>query len=104
MIESQERPAPNSRSIFMERQSILAAARRHGAGQVRVFGSVARGEATATSDVDLLVEFEASRSLMDHAALVEELEGILGRRVDVVSVKALKPELRQEILRDAVPL
>jgi len=65
------------------RPAILRAAKAHGAGNVRVFGSVARGEASADSDVDLLVDLEPGRSLLDHAALVIELEALLGRKVDI---------------------
>ena len=90
--------------VHRDRERILAVASNHGAHHVRVFGSVARGETTPASDIDLLVEFEPSRSLLDHAALVDDLELLLGRKVDVVSAKALKPELRDHILREAVPL
>lgn len=90
--------------IRTQRERILSLAARHGAHNVRLFGSFARGEATSSSDVDLLVEFEPTRSLMDHAALVLDLEELLARRVDLVSVKALKPALRGVILREAVPL
>jgi hypothetical protein len=68
---------------------------------VRVFGSVARGEADERSDIDLLVQMEPGRSLLDHAALWLELEKLLGRGVDVVSEKGLRPRVREHVLRDA---
>jgi predicted nucleotidyltransferase len=86
------------------RQEILRIAARHGASDVRVFGSVARGEAGETSDVDFLVELEPGRSLLDHAALKVDLESLLGRPVDVATVRGLRPRVRERILTEAVPL
>jgi predicted nucleotidyltransferase len=86
------------------RDEILRIAARHGASNIRVFGSVARGEATAQSDVDFLVELERGRSLLDHAALMVDLENLLGRRVDVATERGLKPRVREVILREAVRL
>jgi uncharacterized protein len=87
-----------------KREEILRIAARHGASNVRVFGSVARGEADAQSDIDLLVELERGRSLLDHAALMLDLESLLGRRVDVATERGLKPLIREHILREAVRL
>jgi hypothetical protein len=87
-----------------KRDEILRIASKHGARNVRVFGSVARGEADEGSDVDLLVELEPGRSLMDHAALWLELQEALGRRVDVVSDRGIKPRIRERVLREAVPI
>jgi hypothetical protein len=86
------------------REEILRIAARHGASEVRVFGSVARGEAGEESDVDFLVELEPGRSLLDHAALKVELEEFLGRSVDVATVRGLKPRVREHILAEAVRL
>lgn len=86
------------------RDEILRLAQKHGASNVRVFGSVARGEADEKSDVDFLVAFDPGRSLMDHAALLVDLEALLGRRVDVVSEKCLRPRVRQIALAEAVPV
>lgn len=83
---------------------MLAAAARHGAYNLRVFGSVARGEADMASDVDLLVDLEAGRSLIDLGALLVELEAELGMPVDVVTEAGLRPAIRASVLRDAVPL
>ncbi len=71
---------------------------------MRVFGSVARGEASAESDVDLLVDLEPGRSLFDHAALVIELEALLGRKVDIAVARGLRARIRERVLREAVPL
>lgn len=87
-----------------KRDEILRIATRHGARNVRVFGSVARGEADEESDIDLLVQFEPGRSLLDHAALWLELRELLGCRVDVVSERGLKPRIKERVLREAIPL
>jgi uncharacterized protein len=87
-----------------KRQEILRVAARHGAGNVRVFGSVARGESDEKSDLDLLVTMEPGRSLLDHAALWLELQELLGCKVDVISDKGLRPRIRDRVLKEAVPL
>lgn len=86
------------------RGEILRLAERFHAEHVRVFGSVGRGEAGATSDVDLLVRFREGASLLDHVGLEQELEELLGREVDVVSDRAIHSFLRDRVLREAVPL
>lgn len=87
-----------------EREEINRIAAAHGARNLRVFGSVQRGEATSTSDLDLLVEMSAGRSLFDLVALGEELEEALGIEVDVVTEGSLSPYLRDRILAEAVAL
>jgi uncharacterized protein len=87
-----------------KREDILRVAARHGASNIRVFGSVARGESDEKSDLDLLVTMEPGRSLLDHAALWLELQKLLGREVDVVSEKGLRPRMRDKVLTEAVPL
>lgn len=87
-----------------KREAIVEIAAKHGARNVPVFGSLARGDSDAASDIDLLVELERGRSLLDHAALQIELEELLGCRVDVVSDRGLKPRLRDRILKEATPL
>ena len=86
------------------RDEILAIATRHGATNVRVFGSVVRGEAGPDSDVDFLVDLEDGRSLLDLAKLLVDLEQLLNRRVDVVTEKGLRPHAKAPILRGAVAL
>jgi uncharacterized protein len=93
---------PSMEQLARVRAEILAAASRHGATNVRVFGSVARGDADAASDVDFLVDFEPGRSLLDLASLLVELEDLLGRPVDVVTEPGLKARIRQRVLDEAV--
>jgi len=87
-----------------KREEILRIAAKHGARNVRVFGSVARGEADEKSDVDFLVEFDAGRSLFDHAGLLVDLRELLGCEVDVVTQKGLRERVRVLVLLEAVPL
>ncbi|MBU1208440.1 MAG: nucleotidyltransferase family protein [Proteobacteria bacterium] len=87
-----------------KREEILRIAAKHGARNVRVFGSVARKEADEKSDIDFLVEMESGRSLLDHAALWLELQEVLGRKVDVISDRGIKARIRERVLREAVPL
>ncbi len=87
-----------------KRAEILRVARAHGAKRVRVFGSVVRGEARPESDIDLLVDLEPGRNLLDLVAIKQELEDLLGREVDVLTEAAVSPYLREQILREAVPL
>lgn len=84
------------------RDAVLRIAGKYGARSVRVFGSVARGEADAASDVDFLVEMEDGRSLLDLGGMQTELEALLGRRVDVVTERGLKARIRERVLREAV--
>jgi predicted nucleotidyltransferase len=86
------------------RTDILDAARRHGARSIRVYGSVARGHATDNSDLDLLVEWEPDRSLLDVVGLKQDLEDLLGVTVDIGSERGLHWFIRDEVLREAVPL
>ena len=87
-----------------KREDLLRITERYGARDVRVFGSLARGEAGPESDVDLLVKLAPAVTLLKHAALFRELEALLGRRVDLVSERGLRPRGRASVLRDAVPL
>jgi predicted nucleotidyltransferase len=87
-----------------KREEILQIAARHGAKKIRVFGSVARGEARADSDIDFLVDMEPGRSLLDLGGLLMDLQEVLGRKVDVVTEKGLRSRIRERVLREAVPL
>ncbi|MBN1291322.1 MAG: nucleotidyltransferase family protein [Candidatus Latescibacteria bacterium] len=86
------------------RDEILRIASQHGASDVRIFGSVVRGEDTESSDIDLLVEFEKNRSLLDHADMIIEMEDLLGCKVDVVTEPGLKERVKARVLTEAVPL
>lgn len=91
-------------TLRKNREAILALASRRGARDVRVFGSVARGEDRPDSDVDFLVEMEAGRSLLDRAGLIVDLENLLGRHVDVVTERAMKGYIKTRALAEAVRL
>jgi len=86
------------------REEVLRLAARHGAHNVRVFGSVARGEANEQSDIDFLVDWEPGRSLLDHVALVQDMEEAFGVRVHVGTARSLHWYARDRILREAAPL
>jgi uncharacterized protein len=92
------------RLLSAKREVILSVARRRGALNVRVFGSVARGETHGNSDIDFLVDLEPGRSLLDLGGLLMDLEEVLGAPVDVVTEKGLRPRLRERVLREAVNL
>jgi predicted nucleotidyltransferase len=91
-------------TIKAKRDDIRRIAAQHGASNVRLFGSVARGEARPESDVDLLVDVTAQTSSWFPAGLIIDLERLLGRRVEVVTEKALNKHLREKVLREAIPL
>jgi len=86
------------------RQRILDLARKHGATRVRVFGSTVRGDATSESDIDLLVDLEPRRSLLDLGAFLMDVQDLLGCRVDVTTEASLHSYIRDRVLREAVPL
>lgn len=87
-----------------KREQILETARNYGAHNLRVFGSVAKGDDSLTSDIDMLVDLEPGRSLLDHIALKQDLEDILGRSVDVVTEPSLHWFIRESVIREAKPL
>ncbi len=91
-------------SLAPVKPEILRIAASHGAHNVRVFGSYARGEAGPDSDLDLLVSMDSNRSLLDTVGLIQDLEETLGRKVDVVTEPALHQLLRNRILAEAVAL
>jgi predicted nucleotidyltransferase len=90
--------------IKEKREEILRIAARHGARNVRIFGSVARGEADGDSDIDFLVEMEPGRSLLDMGGFLMDLEALLNRSVDVVTERGLKKRIRDRVLKEALPL
>lgn len=87
-----------------KREEILRIATKHGARNVRVFGSLARGENSPSSDIDLLVDMDPDRSLMDLGGLLMDLQAMLDTRVDVATEKMLRPKIRERAMRDAAPL
>lgn len=86
------------------REEILKIAARNGAMNVRVFGSMARGDNRPESDIDFLVNLEVGRSLMDLARLLRELNTLLGCPVDVVTEAGLNPRIKPRVLKEARPL
>ncbi len=95
----------NTRNILKEKRSqILKIAERYGTKNVRVFGSVARGDSTSASDVDFLVDLEPGRNLFDLGGFLYEVQELLGCPVDVVTEKGLREHVRPSVLKEAVPL
>jgi predicted nucleotidyltransferase len=90
--------------LCTKRDDILRIAAQYGAYNVRIFGSVARGEADEKSDIDLLVNMESGRSLLDLCGLLIDLEELLGRKVDVVTEKGLRDRIRNRVLNEAIAL
>ncbi|WP_414528500.1 nucleotidyltransferase family protein [Nodularia chucula] len=90
--------------LAAKREEILQIATKYGAYNIRIFGSVARGEADVNSDVDFLVEMETGRSLFDLGGLLMELQEILGCEVDIVTEKGLRSRIRERVLNEAIPL
>ena len=86
------------------RQDILKIATQHGARNVRIFGSVARGQADEKSDIDILVDMEHGRSLLDLGGLWHDLNALLGVKIDVVTEKGLRERIRGRVIEEAVPL
>lgn len=87
-----------------KRNEILRVAANRGARNIRIFGSVARGENDARSDIDFLVDLEPNRSLFDLSGLLIDLEALLQTEVDVVTERGLRARIREQVLREAVPL
>jgi predicted nucleotidyltransferase len=90
--------------LLEKREEILAIAAKHGAYNVRVFGSVARGEAREDSDIDFLVEIEPCRSLLDRIGLIQDLEDLLGRKIDVAKLENLRESIRKQVLKESICL
>jgi len=90
--------------IEKHRDDILKLAQRYGARDVRIFGSVARGDDIEQSDVDVLVNMEPGRSLFDMGGLLMDLETLLGCKVDLATEKGLKPRIKDRVLHEAVRL
>jgi predicted nucleotidyltransferase len=86
------------------REEILRLAKKYGAFNVRIFGSIARGDADAKSDIDFLVNMEPCRSLFDLGGLLTDLQMMLGCAVDIVTEKGLRERIRERVLREAVTL
>ena len=90
--------------IKVKRDDIKRIAIKRGARNIRLIGSVARKEATENSDIDFIVDFDHGRTLLDHAALIIELEKLLGLKVDVAAANGLRKHIRESVLKDALSL
>lgn len=90
--------------LRLRRDTLRQTADRHGASNLRLFGSVARGEERPDSDIDLLIDLAEDRGFGDYLALAEELETLLHRKVDLVLARSLSPHFRPYIEADATPL
>ena len=91
-------------SVDQVKEKILPILQRHGARRAGIFGSLARGELRANSDIDVLVELEKDLSLLDVIGIQQELEDVLGRKVDLVEYDAIKPVIKSSILAEEVPI
>ncbi len=90
--------------LVLKRNELNALAQKHGASNIRIFGSVARREETTCSDIDLLVDMDEDASLFDLARLKNDLEDLLGRNIDITTKPALHPMLADAILKEAIAL
>lgn len=91
-------------ALKRHRADVLRLAAQYGATDVRVFGSVARGDADESSDIDFLVRMSPGRSAFDIGGLLMDLQDLLGRRIDVVTERGLRPRMRERVLREAIPV
>ena len=91
-----------NKTLSNKRDEILQITAAHGARNLRIFGSVSRGEATEKSDIDLLISLEPGRTLLDIVAIKQDLEDLLGCKVDLVTPKAIKPRMKPYIMQDLV--
>ncbi len=93
------------KKILQEKRSeIFEIAKNHGASNIRIFGSVARDEATANSDIDFLMDIEPGKNLLDRIALIQDLEDLLGCKVDVAKPEILHESIREKVLQEAISL
>lgn len=97
-------PVLDLQELRNRREEILRVAGLYGVRYIRVFGSVARGEADDRSDIDFLVDLEKGRSLLDLGGLLMDLQDLLGRSVDVVTESGLRQRIRSRVLAEAIPL
>jgi len=90
--------------LLNRREAILDIARRHGAHDVRVIGSIARGDADEASDLDLVVRFDPDRTLLDHGELIMDLRDLLEVDVDVISEAGMRDRFRRHVMKEAIAL
>ena len=97
-------PLALNKLLQEKREDILRIAKGYGASNIRVFGSVARGESDAKSDIDLLVDLEQGRNLLDLGGLLMDLQDLLDHKVDVATKQILRPHIREQVLKEVIPL
>lgn len=91
-------------TLRTRRSEIIGIAKRYGASDIRIFGSVARGDSTESSDLDLIVRFESNRTLFDHGGLLMDLQDLLGVKVDIIDEEGMRPRFREHAMKEAVAL
>ena len=91
-------------SVKTKRDEIRRIAKQHGASNIRLFGSVSRGESKPESDIDFLIDVTSETSAWFPVGLIQDLETLLGKRVEIVTERALNKDLREKVLREAVPV
>lgn len=94
----------NLEALLNQREKILQIASKYGASNIQIFGSIARQENTFDSNVDFLVELDSQRTLLNQIALIQDLEELLGCRVDVVEPDCLHEAIRSQVLQEAISL
>jgi len=90
--------------VFAHRDEIISIAKRHGVHNIRIFGSYARGEERPGSDLDLLVDIDPDKSLLEQVALIQDLEAVLRIQIDIVEPQCLHWFIKEKVLAEAVPL
>ena len=100
-IHSVAKPISLQKLRQLYREEILSLSTKYGAYNVRIFGSVARGDNIEKSDIDFLVEFEKGRSLLDRIALIQDLQELLDSKIDVAKINNLHPDIQQQVLKEA---
>ncbi len=103
-LEDQKKPKSKQKLLQEKKQEIVQIAAKYGANNIRVFGSVAREEATDESDIDFLMDIESGHSLLDRIGLIQELEDLLGCKVDVAKPQILHETIREKILKECISL
>ncbi len=95
---------PLDKLITRNREAIIKIAQRNNAVNIRVFGSMVRGDAESDSDVDLLADLDINTSLLDRIAITQEIEDLLGRKIDLVTPDKLHRVIKDRVMKESIPL